>query len=48
MCKPADDFYSVWMQLIEKKQLFSSNIYPKKWYAVDTLEQLDMINKLSS
>lgn len=44
-CKPADDFYSVWLQLIEKKQLYSSRIYPKKWFAVDTLEQLAAINK---
>lgn len=48
LCTPADDFYSVWMQLIDQKQLYSSNVYPKTWYAVDTLEQLGQINKLSS
>jgi len=47
-CTTADDFYSVWSQLMQQKQLFSSTVYPKKWYAVDTLEQLDQINKLSS
>ena len=46
-CTSSDDFYSVWMQLIQRKQLFSSNIYPKKWFAVDTIEQLDRANKLS-
>ena len=46
-CASSDDFYSVWMQLIERKQLFSSNVYPKKWFAVDTIEQLDRANKLS-
>lgn len=48
LCTVADDFYSVWVQLIAQKQLYSSTIYPKKWYAVDTLEQLDQINKLPS
>ena len=46
LCNPSDDFYSVWAQLIALKQLYSSNVYPKKWYAVDTLEQLDQVNKL--
>lgn len=48
LCSPGDDFYSVWKQLIEQKQLYTSNVYPDKWYAVDTPEQLEQINKLSS
>ena len=44
--QPADNFYNVWMQLIELKQLYCSNIYPKQWYAVDTVNQLEAINKL--
>lgn len=47
-CSTADDFYAVWLELIEQKQLYSSTVYPKKWYAVDTLEQLDQVNKLPS
>jgi NDP-sugar pyrophosphorylase family protein len=47
-CEPSDDFYALWMQLIKEGQLFSSNIYPNKWFAVDTLEQLALINKISS
>ncbi len=35
-----DDFYSVWNALIAVKQLKVSNIYPKQWFSVDTLEQL--------
>jgi NDP-sugar pyrophosphorylase family protein len=38
------DFYSVWNQLIQQKQLYVSSIYPKKWFAVDTLEHLMMLN----
>lgn len=46
LTQPADNFYNVWMQLIELKQLYCSNIYPKQWYAVDTVNQLEAINKL--
>jgi NDP-sugar pyrophosphorylase family protein len=42
---PSDNFYDVWSQLIVKQQLYCSNIYPDKWFAVDTVEQLDRINK---
>jgi NDP-sugar pyrophosphorylase family protein len=48
LCTSAEDFYSVWKQLIAQQQLYSSNTYPKTWYAIDTLEQLGEINKLSS
>jgi NDP-sugar pyrophosphorylase family protein len=34
------DFYSVWQQLIDKDQVITSRIYPKRWFSVDTLEQL--------
>ncbi len=33
-------FYDIWNQLIEHEQLYISSIYPKKWFAVDTIEQL--------
>jgi len=39
------DFYSVWNQLIAKRRLMVSSVYPKRWYAVDTLEQLVDLNK---
>ena len=44
LTEPADDFYSVWEQLISLDQLLSSNIYPDKWFSVDTLDQLKKIN----
>jgi NDP-sugar pyrophosphorylase family protein len=34
------DFYSVWAQLIEAREVVASRVYPKKWFTVDTLEQL--------
>jgi NDP-sugar pyrophosphorylase family protein len=40
-----DNFYDVWNQLIQIKELYTSNIYPKKWYAVDTMDQLLKINQ---
>src|SRR5205085_8448434 len=45
LCHPVEDFYSLWAQLINKDQLYCSNVYPEKWFAVDTLQQLEMINK---
>ena len=38
------DFYSVWRQLIEVRQLKVSSVYPKRWFSVDTVEQLMMLN----
>jgi len=35
-----DDFYAIWNKLIEVKQLKVSNLYPKQWFSIDTLEQL--------
>jgi NDP-sugar pyrophosphorylase family protein len=43
--REGDSFYEVWKQLIDKQQLFVSAVYPKTWYAVDTLEQLATLNK---
>lgn len=40
------DFYDVWNQLIKQQQLLASNIYPKQWFAVDTLEHLDRLNSI--
>ena len=38
-------FYEIWQQLINQRQLFVSSVYPKKWFAVDTIEQLTTLNK---
>jgi NDP-sugar pyrophosphorylase family protein len=46
LIQPADDFYQTWMQLIAHGQLFCSDIYPDKWFTIDTLEQLDHLNKM--
>lgn len=42
----ADDFYSVWNQLIAHRELKSSSVYPKKWFTVDTVAQLAELNLL--
>jgi NDP-sugar pyrophosphorylase family protein len=36
----SEDFYQIWQQLIECGQLLVSPIYPKRWFAVDTVEHL--------
>jgi len=46
LIEPAESFYIVWNELITQEQLYCSNIYPEKWYAVDAMEQLIEINKL--
>lgn len=38
------DFYDVWEQLIKIKQLTCAHVYPKKWFAVDTMKQLAALN----
>jgi NDP-sugar pyrophosphorylase family protein len=43
-----EDFYSVWNALIEKKQLYCSNVYPKNWFTIDTLEQLNRFTQRPS
>lgn len=40
-----ESFYDAWQQLIERKELFVSSVYPKRWFAVDTIEQLSTLNK---
>lgn len=44
LCHITEVFYEVWNALIDQKQLFCSSNYPEKWYAVDTIEQLNSIN----
>jgi NDP-sugar pyrophosphorylase family protein len=41
------DFYSVWSQLMERRQLCVSSIYPKRWFSVDTMEHLTMLQELA-
>jgi NDP-sugar pyrophosphorylase family protein len=36
-----EDFVGLWRQLIPQKQVLASRIYPKQWFAADTLRQLD-------
>ena len=41
----AEDFNTIWSNLIAEKLLFTSSIYPQIWFSVDTLEQLASINQ---
>ena len=36
--KETDDFNILWKRLIKIKQLYVSDIMPKKWFTVDNLE----------
>lgn len=46
LTKEGKDFYSVWEQLIQQKQLVVSSVYPSKWLAIDTLDQLTQLNNV--
>jgi NDP-sugar pyrophosphorylase family protein len=35
-----EDFNDIWRQLIARGQLLVSPVYPRRWFAVDTVEQL--------
>jgi NDP-sugar pyrophosphorylase family protein len=43
--REGESFYDVWQQLIDQQQLCVSSVYPKKWFAVDTIEQLTTLNQ---
>jgi NDP-sugar pyrophosphorylase family protein len=45
MTRRTDNFYPLWAQLISKRQVIASNVYPKSWFTVDTIEQLGEINR---
>lgn len=40
-----ENFYDLWQQLIEQRELRVSSVYPERWVAVDTVEQLVSLNK---
>ena len=44
LTRDGGDFYSVWSQLIARRLLMVSTVYPKQWISVDTMEQLETIN----
>ncbi|SDA96350.1 Nucleotidyl transferase [Algoriphagus alkaliphilus] len=41
-----EDFSEVWNELIKKKCLFSSSIFPDKWFTVDSIQSLSDAHKL--
>ena len=42
--KSCENFQDVWKQLIVLNEIKKSNLILKKWYAVDTLTQLNNLN----
>ena len=45
LVKPSENFYNVWNDLIELKELRCSSVHPKNWFTVDTIEQLEALNR---
>jgi NDP-sugar pyrophosphorylase family protein len=40
LTRESEDFYCLWRQLIGQEQLKASQVYPRRWVAVDTVDQL--------
>ena len=43
--KKTDDFNILWKRLIKIKQLYVSNIRPKRWFTVDNIENYKRLKK---
>lgn len=42
----SNDFGTLWKKLIKIKQLYLSNVYPKKWYTVDSIDNYNKLKKI--
>lgn len=45
MTSPGGDFYSIWSELIARRQLFVSSVYPARWMTVDTIADLERLTR---
>jgi NDP-sugar pyrophosphorylase family protein len=43
LVSPVENFYDLWSSLIAKNELYCSYTLPSKWFAVDTVEQLQRL-----
>jgi len=41
----SDTFDGVWSKLMERRGLMTSSVYPDRWFAVDTIDQLAALNR---
>ena len=44
--KSTDDFNILWKRLIKIKQLYVSDVMPKKWYTVDNVDNYKNLKKI--
>lgn len=44
LVKRTESFSEVWARLIRRREVFCSRVYPKKWFAADTMAQLASLN----
>jgi NDP-sugar pyrophosphorylase family protein len=42
---PTENFYDLWNSLIALREVRCSDVYPKNWFTVDTVDQLDTLNR---
>lgn len=43
LTREVEEFSALWRQLIPQEQLHASRLYPKQWFTVDTVEQLEKL-----
>ena len=44
--RPTDDFNTLWKRLIKIRQLYVSDVMPKKWYTVDSVDNYKKLKKI--
>lgn len=45
LTEPCEDFEQVWEQLMPLSQLRAARVYPKEWFSVDTVPQLEELRR---
>jgi hypothetical protein len=48
LTEEGEDFYDVWRQLIVRTQLRRSNVFPRHWFTVDTVADLERLGAAGS
>lgn len=42
---PSENFTDLWPQLMRQRQLKVSSVYPDRWFSVDTIDDLERLNR---
>ena len=45
LIKKTEDFNIIWKRLMDQKKLHVSKVVPKKWFTIDSVNQLNLFKK---